>query len=355
MRRGLGILATVVALTVIGVAGIIAVDRLGDDEETAATTDTPVLTTVPVVRTDLIERDILEGTLRYGTPDTLLATGAGTITGLPASGVVLGRGDAVYELDGRQVTLMFGERPPWRPIAEDVSDGPDVAQLERNLWALGFDDDFEMTLDEEVDDATVAAIERWQESLGRDDVSVVLPADFAVTRGPVRVGELLAEVGAVVVPGTPLFATSATSREVIVLLEADRQDLLAEGDAVTIVLPTDTETPGVVRDVGTVVITVGQGPDAARAVEVFIDLVDDALAGNLDEAPVDVEVETSRAEEVLAVPVEALLALAEGGYAVEVADGEEFRLVGVEIGAFADGLVEVSGDLSAGDLVAVAG
>jgi hypothetical protein len=58
---------------------------------------------------------------------------------------------------------------------------------------------------------------------------------------------------------------------------------------------------------------------------------------------------------VLAVPVTALVALSEGGYAVEVqgADGTT-RLIAVETGLFADGTVEVTGSgLEAGMLVIV--
>jgi multidrug efflux pump subunit AcrA (membrane-fusion protein) len=47
------------------------------------------------------------------------------------------------------------------------------------------------------------------------------------------------------------------------------------------------------------------------------------------------------------------VALAEGGYAVEVADGAETRLVAVEPGFYADGLVEVTGEVSPGDQVVV--
>ena len=57
---------------------------------------------------------------------------------------------------------------------------------------------------------------------------------------------------------------------------------------------------------------------------------------------------------MLAVPVNALLALAEGGYAVEVERDGRRALVGVETGLFADGQVEVSGQgLAAGDRVVV--
>ena len=57
---------------------------------------------------------------------------------------------------------------------------------------------------------------------------------------------------------------------------------------------------------------------------------------------------------VLAVPVGALLALAEGGYAVEVDRDGRRELVGVDTGLFADGQVEVAGQgLKAGDRVVV--
>jgi hypothetical protein len=57
---------------------------------------------------------------------------------------------------------------------------------------------------------------------------------------------------------------------------------------------------------------------------------------------------------VLTVPVDALLALREGGYAIEMvaADGTTY-LTAVEVGLFDDDGVEVSGDFSAGDTVVV--
>jgi multidrug efflux pump subunit AcrA (membrane-fusion protein) len=71
---------------------------------------------------------------------------------------------------------------------------------------------------------------------------------------------------------------------------------------------------------------------------------------------VNVEITTESVENVLAVPVDALLALAGGGYAVEVAEDSAHRLVGVTIGLFddAEGLVQVSGQgLSVGQRAVV--
>ena len=53
--------------------------------------------------------------------------------------------------------------------------------------------------------------------------------------------------------------------------------------------------------------------------------------------------------------VSALLALAEGGYAVERVESDGTTdLVSVRLGAFADDWVEVDGELVEGDLVVVA-
>jgi multidrug efflux system membrane fusion protein len=59
---------------------------------------------------------------------------------------------------------------------------------------------------------------------------------------------------------------------------------------------------------------------------------------------------------VLAVPVGALLALAEGGYGLEVVRGGTSAVVAVDTGMFADGKVEVSGGgIAEGTVVGVAG
>ena len=71
------------------------------------------------------------------------------------------------------------------------------------------------------------------------------------------------------------------------------------------------------------------------------------------------------AQNVLYVPVNALIALAEGGYALEIYDGEiegstfegesgvDTIYVAVEIGVFTDGFVEVIGNIAKGQLVVV--
>jgi hypothetical protein len=113
-----------------------------------------------------------------------------------------------------------------------------------------------------------------------------------------------------------------------------------------------TTTPGVVTSVSSVATSApsGQsasqgpgGPAAGATVQMTITLTHPGAAGGLDQAPVNVNIVTAQARGVLAVPINALVALAGGGYAVEVVRGQARNLVAVQTGLFANTLVQVSG------------
>jgi multidrug efflux pump subunit AcrA (membrane-fusion protein) len=86
-------------------------------------------------------------------------------------------------------------------------------------------------------------------------------------------------------------------------------------------------------------------------------LLHPSAAGNLDQAPVEVSITEQRVNGALAVPVNALVALAGGGYAVEKVEPQgTHRLVSVTPGIFDDaqGLVQVAGSgLAVGQRVVV--
>jgi hypothetical protein len=85
-------------------------------------------------------------------------------------------------------------------------------------------------------------------------------------------------------------------------------------------------------------------------------LTDAHAAGNLDQAPVTVNITSAHADNVLAVPIGALVALAGGGYAVRVIQGTNSHLVAVSAGLYSDTLVQVLGaGLAVGTTVEVAG
>ncbi|MGH9273240.1 MAG: peptidoglycan-binding protein [Acidimicrobiales bacterium] len=340
------------AVAVIGVGAAVALLGGGDgasaddDAAPAAATATAV-----VERMDLIEREELDGTLGYGEPTDLAVSRNGTITALPEAGAVIERGGTLAEVDGLPVPLLYGDKPLWRPLQVDV-EGPDVRILEENLVALGYADASSITVDESFTSATTAAVKRWQEALGLEETGIVQPSDAVVRSGAVRVSQRTATIGGGA--GGPVLSVTGTERWIIVALAANRQGLLAAGDAVEVVLPDGTRVDGSVASVGTVVTPGDEMQGTSASIEVIVALTDPAAAGTLDEAPVDVSIVQSQATDVLAVPVEALLALAEGGYAVERVTGAgTSELVAVTTGAFADGRIEVTGDLADGDEVVV--
>ncbi|MBU1494266.1 MAG: peptidoglycan-binding protein [Actinobacteria bacterium] len=235
-------------------------------------------------------------------------------------------------------------------FASEATEGGDVLALEQALVRLGFDDDGAMTVDGVFDEQTRAAVIAWQASIGADDDGVVSPGEVVFLPQSVRISDRLADPGATVNPGTSILATSSYESVVTVDLPASDQAALEEGDRVVIVLPDNTEVSGMVSYKAETATLSSQG---GATFDVIVVLDDLAAAEGLDQAPVDVDVVTDRADGVMAVPVTALVALAEGGYAVEVeqADGST-RLVAVDPGMYADGLVEVTSDgLQAGDRV----
>ena len=126
--------------------------------------------------------------------------------------------------------------------------------------------------------------------------------------------------------------------------------MVSVGDAVTVKLPTDEEINAVVRFVDAVVSELGNG---SKVIEVILDVVDAENTETYDEAPVDILVTSEVSKNVLYVPVNALVALAEGGYAVEVLTGENKEYIAVEIGVFTDGFVEIIGNIQEGQEVIV--
>jgi len=350
-RRGAGAaLAVVVALVALApLAGLAAAQ--GDDDPAAGGPSPAPRATAEVTRRTLEEQDRYDATLGYGAARDLAAGRAGTLTRLPGEGAVIDRGGAVAWVDEVPVPLVFGALPFWRPLSTASEDGEDVRQLEEHLLASGFgtaDGDFP---DADFDRDTRAALKAWQAAVGVDDDGALDPSEVAVAPGPLRVARQAATIGTRLQGPEPVLSVTGTQRVVTLDVEtADRGRFLPDL-VVAVELPDGATTPGRVREVGRVAATdPGGGEDAVPTVEVTVGLDDPAAAGDLDETPVDVGISTEVATDALTVPVTALLALAEGGYAVERPDG---RLIGVEVGAVADGAVAVTGDLAEGDEVVV--
>jgi multidrug efflux pump subunit AcrA (membrane-fusion protein) len=280
-----------------------------------------------------------------------------TFTKLPSVGQVLRRGQSLYVISGQPVLLLYGSVLPTRAFIAGMSPGSDVGELNANLQALGYGQGL---AGDEFTAATAAAIRALQSAHGASVTGELLLGSVVFHSGPVRVTSVTPTVGQAVMPG-PVLAITATARQVKLALDASEQGSVKVGDAVTITLPDSQSTPGRITYVSSVATSPSSGgkggeEEGAPTVEVDATPTNPAATGHLDQAPVNVEITTERVENVLAVPVDALLALAGGGDAVEVAEGRVHRLVAVTVGLFddAEGVVEVSGQgLSAGQRVVV--
>jgi multidrug efflux pump subunit AcrA (membrane-fusion protein) len=342
MRRArIVVMAAAVAAAV--TAAVVVAD--GNDNAGASRGAAAPTSTAAVERRDLVDRESVDGTLGYADVSPLRAGAAGTLTAIREPGSVVRRGQSLYDVDDVPAAwLLYGSLPAWRDFSPWMSDGEDVRQLERNLRALGYDPDGDMTVDDEWTSATTAAVDRFQDDHGITEDGTHAQGEVVFRPGPSRVGEVSATVGQAIAPGAQLGELSSTHREVTVDLEADRQALVHTGDSVTVELPNGKTGRGRVSDVGKVA-TNPASEDQDPTIEVTITLRGRMARGSgLDKAPVDVGFASERRKDVLAVPVTALLARSGGGFAVEAVDGDgRRRLVPIDPGLYADDYVEVSG------------
>ncbi|WP_051426194.1 peptidoglycan-binding protein [Jiangella gansuensis] len=331
-----------------------------DGDDTTDGTAAPAAT-AQVTRGTIAATETWAGTLGHGDAHTV-SSGAGTLTRVAAQDMEVTRGTELYRLDERPVTALLGAIPMYRDLAAGDT-GIDVQQLEANLTALGYDG---FTADDEYTWYTAEAVREWQEDIGAEETGSVGVADVVFLPEGGRVGTVHAEAGATQAPGAPVLDVTGTDQVATLEVDVADRDLLAAGTAVTVVLPGGGEVAGTVTASSVVQATAAAGSgggasedetgaDAAVA-EVEVTLAEPAEA-SLIGSPVDVVRPVDERADVLVVPVNALLAVAGGGYGLEVVgDGGSTEIVPVETGLFADGQVEVTGDgIGEGTVVGVAG
>ena len=122
--------------------------------------------TVSVQRRTLSEQTQASGTLGYAGTLELYDRLGGTFTWLPGAGALVARGGTLWRIDNQPVVLMYGSVPAYRTLQAGVSDGPDVAELNANLAALGYDPTGTIAVSQHFGEATAAAVRRWQSAEG---------------------------------------------------------------------------------------------------------------------------------------------------------------------------------------------
>ncbi len=300
----------------------------------------PKLASAEITRRTLVEQEELDGTIGHGDAVPVVNRRTGTLTWLAPAGSTVDRGEALYEVDGRKVPLLVGDRPVWRALGPDTK-GADVRQLEENLVALGHATSRNLDVDDTWTAATTDAVKRWQKAAGLDQDGALDLGEFVFLPGAVIIASQSGDPGQDARPGSEVLSATPAAALVTLELDAAQRGLVSTGDSVDIELPDGTRMPGTIASVGAVEPG-GDNGMGGGGDQVAVQITPSGETKDLDGASVTVSIVRRRAENVLAVPVNALLALAEGGYGVELAGTGE--LLPVETGLFADGKVEISGN-----------
>ena len=298
--------------------------------------------TATITRADLVQSKTVDGKIDFAQRRAVKSAVAGTVTVPAREGATVTRGQALYELDDKPVTLLYGPVPAFREMK--VGDrGSDVLQLERNLVALGYGRG--LYVDPRFDRATEGAVKQWQKSLNRTPTGRVGKGDVVFQPEQVAVVRADAALADQVGPDAAVLTVASTKPVVRAKLDQADASLTAKGTSVEVTLPSGATKRG--RVTGTV------QPDSSEegtsqndiTVEITLDGGASAVSGEDARATASVKFVSESRRGVLVVPVEAVVALrgTDGGYGLQIVEGGTSRMVRVETGMTADGRIEVSG------------
>ena len=306
-------------------------------------------------------------------------SGGGTYTSLPAVGQVVRQGQVLYAVSGDPVALLYGTTPAYRNLAEGDT-GPDVTELNTDLVTLGYLSAADLGARSGWDyysGETAYGVEQLQDHLGVIQTGSLNLGQAVFLPGPIEVTGYGTDtvLGGTATAGAVMLTASSTTPQVTIDLDAADQSEVHAGQPVSVTLPSGATTPGVVSSVSNVATSASGSssssssnssssnsssdegnPGTAATVSVEVSLDHPKAAGSLNQAPVEVTITTGSVSNALVVPVDALVAQSNGGYAVEVVGtGGRHHLVAVTPGVFDDaaGLVQVTGNLAPGQKVVV--
>ena len=338
-RRSSAIAGVVAAVALVG--GGTAFTTLRPRPKTVPAAAEPAVTTTNVRRMDLSDTRTVGGTLGFGSARPVKGVGSGIVTKLPRTGAKVSRGQVLYRVNDQPVVALYGGTPLFRPIDKAGLTGPDVLELRRNLTALGYHSNARHG---EISDASLLdALKRWQKDLKLPLPGALQPSQAIVVSGPGRISAVTAQLGDPV--DEPLFSISSTTKLVTLPMSPTDAGALHSGMAVAITLPNGSEVPGRISAISPIVTGGGSagaddaGGDSAQAKET-VTVIPKKTVTSYDSATVQVRITTTTRKGVLAVPVGALVALREGGYALQRPDGS---LIAARTGVFAGGMVQVTG------------
>jgi hypothetical protein len=266
-------------------------------------------------------------------------------------------------IDGAEALAIENAQKAYDDALKSYNEGVDAAEALAIENAQKAYDDALKSYNEGVDQESelTKAKEELEELKLSAKSETFSPTNAYASESPIIIGSYISDIGSAVSLNSQLYNISSIGIEVVFQVDASDQETVSLGDSVEIELPTDERVPTIITFIDQVVTQT----QAGEFIEVILEVLNPNEIEAYDQAPVKVFVTTEVSENVLFVPVNALLALAEGGYALEVYEGEaedgifqgesgvDTSYVAVEIGVFTDGFVEVKGNISEGQIVVV--
>ena len=257
--------------------------------------------------------------------------------------------------------LMFGDLSLWRDMKEGIAPGEDINQLQLNLIALGYGTTETLEMDSIFDSNTAAAIMKLQSDLNLISSGEIGFGEiiFAPGTSMVNSSSTLPNIGEKIKTSVELFSltpiekistqigsdgaisiASKSLQKIEIQVDVADQNLVLKGSEVEIELPDESTIVGIVHEVGSFAVV---PQDGDPFLEVSIAVEGSTEYFKWTGAVVTVNATKELAKGVLASPVNGLLALLSGGYALEILTETGTTLVPVETGIYADGWVEING------------
>lgn len=317
-----------------------------------STTTTVPYETEEVQLRSLTDAKDFDGEVQFGEEWGLPIKLEGTVTARHPKGTVVKAGEPLIWVDNKPAFFAYGEMPLYRELFRvervpgeklELLTGDDVTQLQEFLLSQGHNDKERLKVDGIFGNRTARAVKAWQKAHGFEETGritarelVFAPEDLRIKSEP-RVGDAFGE-----------FTVSTSGQKLTV--STSRRDVryLKEGARVEIIVDPDTTIGGVVVATAEVVDQDMGGKKLQATITPDTALPESATTVTVTGRGISVE-------DAVTVSVRALVALAEGGYAVEVdLGGGKTELRKIEIGEILDGFAQISGDVNAGDRVVVA-
>lgn len=347
------LIAVALAAATSGVGALVLASGSGELAREAESTAKAKVQTVRVTRTDLADVATFDASVDYGQQWTLVTAVNGIVTWRPTIGSIIEPGNQLIRVADQPLFLVLGKMPMYRTISRvaggssEQLTGQDVQQLQEFLSAAGFDSSGDLRTDGVFDQQTELAIKEWQLKTGLPVTGVVDSSQIVFSPTAIRISAA-PRVGQVFDGLTVTAATASLTIDV----DNDERDLVTPGTAVEVHLSGGTTLAGRIDKL----TPAGNGTDGSGADGSSMWRASITVKGKSVSTRKGVKVTVTKvyAARALVVPVGALLAPADGGFAVEVLDGTATRLVRVKIGDVAvDGMIDITGDLDEGEEVVI--